>query len=128
MDAKEIEKDINYWNKKLYRDEEGKSLPGQWTNEDFYSKFGIRSWPLYEKAYACHLPSPWNEDVEKLLNEIKNKYKALVTIQQIKEKWANLTIYYDILSDGSEREVIFKEVNKMINDTKDILRAKGLHP
>ncbi len=106
-------KDLGLWNS-FYRDD------GEHGADWFWESFQIKSAPLYEDECWSHIPKVWANDVSELLHTLQSKFN--ISFVQIKEKFCELIIYYNA------PEFQKKEIDKLIKDAKDKMRAKAIHP
>lgn len=117
--------ELHAWNAKLYprNDTDGTRTDHPVSDKYFWSEFKIKSGPLFREAAWSHLPGCWSEDVTALIHQIQAKYGDTVRFAQIKEKFCDLTIYFQA---GSPEETA--DINDMIKQCRDTLRSKGLIP
>ena len=69
-------------------------------------------------------PTSWATEVLELLNYIKENYQDTVIIEQIKEKFGSLRVYYST-KDGSS--VNSDEIDSLIRETEVKLCRKGAY-
>ena len=115
---------IHDWNSKLYprNEETGAFLAENLGANFFWDNFGIKSAPKFRDECYSHIPSLWKDDVSLLIKSLQEKYDNKIDFIQIKEKFAYLTVYYD----SSEKDK--KDIDNRVEECRNILRSKGLHP
>jgi len=119
------------WNKIIYRNDDGSFPNGdKITVTELWESFGIRSAPMFMNACWSEIPTKWTEDVRFMLTKILDEFGAKVKIEQIKEKWCHLTVYYEPCSslDEEEKDRIRGRIREIINECKESLISKGVHP
>jgi hypothetical protein len=115
--------ELNKWNNKIYRGEDGKELAGGLQAEEFWNEFQIKSYPKFENACAYHIPAKWADDVRDLITTTRKELGDRIEFEQIKEKWCELVVYYKATD-----EVARQRFRELLTDCKDRLKAKGVHP
>lgn len=123
---------VSYWNDVISGvadlREEGKSdteihkiflhLYRELNADVLWEEFGIKSWPRFRDACAWSIPNTWSETVREFIVEAKEKYPEVV-LHQIKEKWCQLTVYYEPIS---------VDFNWLIEYYRQKLVDAGYHP
>jgi len=114
---------VNEWNKKIYKNEDGSFVEGGMHAKEFFEEFGIESFPLFKDKCYSHIPARWADDVKIFLKQVQAELKDRVVFQQIKEKWCWFTVYYTFVDEESN-----KRMRELINECIDRLIVKGVHP
>lgn len=115
--------DIDYWNKKIYKNEDGTFVDGGLNPKQFWEEFGIKSFPLFKDRCYYHIPQRWADDVKIFVKQVQDELGDRIEFTQIKEKWCELTVYYS--SKDKEAGERLKELKK---ECVDRLIEKGVHP
>jgi len=116
--------DVNKWNAKIYRDENGEFVEGdKLDDEKLWEEFGIKSGPKFRDACWSGVPVKWTDDVRFLIKQVKDELKDRIEFAQIKEKWCRLTIYFT--AKDKEAEKRFVELKR---ECISKLIEKGIHP
>jgi len=119
------------WNKIIYQNDDGSFVTGdKITTNELWKSFGIRSAPKFMDACWSEIPVKWTEDVRIMLTKISNEFGTDITIEQIKEKWCHLTVYYKVCSslDDNMRNSVQNRIRELIKECKESLISKGVHP
>ena len=120
--------ELQEWNEKLYGTREEKleqykkNLPSEGGDSNWFNSIGIDSWPNQKNACASHIPAAWKDDVKLMVENIRAKFGDDVKFSQIKEKFVELTVYFDA------PEGIKEEVYGEIRACRERLREKEVHP
>jgi hypothetical protein len=115
--------DLEYWNRTIYKDENGKFIEGGIKAKELWNEFSIESYPLFKGACYSHIPEKWAEDVRIMLRQIKLELGDRVQFQQIKEKFCELVVYYK-----AEDDKVYERVKSIISECINRLRDKGIYP
>lgn len=115
--------DLNYWNKKIYKDENDKFVEGGLRPKDFWEEFGIKSHPIFRGECYSHIPERWADEVRSMIKKAQKRLGDRIKFIQIKEKFCHLTVYFDSSDEEAKKE--FLEIKK---ECVDNLRNKNLHP
>ena len=114
---------IDYWNQKIYKNDDDSFVEGGWGAKEFYEEFDIKSGPMFGGCCWSHIPARWTDDVRVFLKQVRSELGNRITFRQIKEKWCSLTVYYD--SADQEAHDRLKQLER---ECIDRLIAKDLHP
>lgn len=114
---------IDEWNRKIYKNEDGSSVGDGLNAKEFYEEFGIESAPLFRDRCYFHIPERWAEDVRVFIHQVQSELGNRIDFTQIKEKWCILTVYYDFADEEADKRL--KELQK---ECVGRLAAKGVHP
>ena len=115
--------DINYWNKKIYRNDDDTFVEGGLNAKEFWEEFGIKSGPMFKDCCWSHIPARWADDVRIFIKQVQSELGEQVMFKQIKEKWCNLTVYY-----SSTDQEAGERMRQLEKECIDRLIAKDLHP
>jgi len=112
------------YNDVVYKCED--SLNGTPISEEEFESLGVDS------RYSNHVPASWADEVRELLTKWQaNSLSQYLNIVQVKEKFCELTIYYDKVTGGevadmpNVAEAAFSELE---SETIQKLIAKGVYP
>lgn len=114
--------DLEYWNKKIYKNEDGSFVCGGLGAEEFWEEFKIKSAPKFKGACWFHIPERWAKEVREFIRAVQEEFGDKVQFAQIKEKFCWLTVYYDC--DKETR----KRVEELRAECIKKLVEKGVHP
>jgi len=114
---------VDEWNKKIYKNEDGSFVEGGLNAKHFFEEFGIESFPMFRDKCYYHIPERWADDVRIFLKQAQSELKDKIVFQQIKEKWCWFTVYYTFVD-----ELANNRMKELINECIDRLIAKGVHP
>ena len=121
--------DVNEWNKKIYKNADDSFVEGdKITVDELWESFKIRSAPKFRDACWSSVPVRWTEDVRTMLCKISDEFKNKIEIQQIKEKWCYLTVYYKLCSSIDDKAKAEDRIQELIKECKERLILKGVHP
>ena len=116
--------DVNEWNKKIYREENGEFAEGDRLNDvKLWEEFQIKSGPKFRDACWSGVPVKWCEDVRLLLQQVKSELGDRIEFEQIKEKWCYLTIYFTAKDKEAEKRFL-----ELRGECINRLIEKGIHP
>lgn len=111
---------IRDWNKKLY---ETKVNAKPLDADALWEEFKLKSWPKFKNECGWNIPDTWADDIRGFLREVQLKFRDEVDLIQVKEKWAQLRVYYD-----TKNESFKPEMERMIDALRKKLIDKGYHP
>ena len=115
--------DIDYWNRKIYRDDVGNFVEGGLKAQQFWDEFKIESGPLFKDQCYSHIPEKWADDVRLFIKQVQSELGSRIIFKQIKEKWCWLTVYYGVTDIEADNRL--KELER---ECMDRLIQKGIHP
>jgi hypothetical protein len=120
---------VNEWNKKIYRNADGSFVKGdKITTTELWESFKIKSAPKFRDACWSEIPVRWTKNVRIMLGKISEEFGDTVTIEQIKEKWCNLTVYFHLCSSIDDKDKATKRIQELIKECKENLIYEGVHP
>ena len=115
---------VHKWNEIIYKDANGAFVEGERLDtEALWNDYKIKSWPKFKDACSYCIPIKWVSEIRILIEAIQTELGDKFKFSQIKEKWCNLTIYFDRTDDKST-----DIAEKLIAKCKNNLIAQGIHP